>query len=108
MEGAWALCQLTGNAHYQEAFRPLIGNVVFAQYNNLEDVLSKITEKTCAIMFETVQVRGGFTPVKPDLFKRYARFAMKKIFCSFWMRYSAAWDALERCLLTSTMIFFRM
>ena len=54
---------VTGNAHYREAFQPGIGNIVFAEYNNLEDVKSKITDKTCAILFETVQGEGGIYPV---------------------------------------------
>lgn len=57
---------VTGNAHYQEAFQPLIGGVVFAEYNNLESVRSKITDKTCAIMMETVQGEGGIYPATEE------------------------------------------
>ena len=69
---------VTGNAHYQEAFRPLIGNVVFAQYNNLEDVLSKITEKTCAIMFETVQGEGGIYPGEAGFIQKIRQICDEK------------------------------
>ncbi|MBD5087784.1 MAG: aspartate aminotransferase family protein [Clostridiales bacterium] len=57
---------VTGNAHYQEAFKPLIGGVVFAEYNNLESVRSKITDKTCAIIMETVQGEGGIHPATDE------------------------------------------
>lgn len=57
---------VTGNAHYQEAFKPLIGGVVFAEYNNLESVRSKITDKTCAIIMETVQGEGGIHPATEE------------------------------------------
>ena len=57
---------VTGNPHYQEAFKPLIDKVVFAEYNNLEDVASKITDKTCAIIMETVQGEGGIYPAERE------------------------------------------
>lgn len=57
---------VTGNPHYQEAFQPLIGGVVFAEYNNLESVKDAITDKTCAIIMETVQGEGGIYPAKKD------------------------------------------
>lgn len=53
---------VTGNPHYREAFEPLIGNVKFADMNDLESVKAQITDKTCAIMFETVQGEGGIYP----------------------------------------------
>ena len=59
---------VTGNAHYREAFQPGIGNIVFAEYNNLEDVKSKITDKTCAILFETVQGEGGIYPGRKRIY----------------------------------------
>ena len=51
-----------GNPHYREAFEPLIGNIKFADMNDLESVKAQITDKTCAIMFETVQGEGGIYP----------------------------------------------
>lgn len=53
---------VTGNPHYREAFEPLIGNIKFADMNDLESVKAQITDKTCAIMFETVQGEGGIYP----------------------------------------------
>lgn len=53
---------VTGTKKYREAFEPLIGGTVFAEYNNLEDVKSKISEKTAAIILETVQGEGGLYP----------------------------------------------
>lgn len=57
---------VTGNPHYQEAFKPLIGGVVFADYNDLDSVKAKITDKTCAIIMETVQGEGGIYPAIPE------------------------------------------
>ena len=56
---------VTGNAHYQEPFEPLIGGVRFADFNDLDSVKAQVTEKTCAIILETVQGEGGIYPADP-------------------------------------------
>lgn len=53
---------VTGNAHYREPFEPLMGGVRFADFNDLDSVKAQITEKTCAIIMETVQGEGGIYP----------------------------------------------
>lgn len=53
---------VTGNPHYQEAFRPLMGGVEFADFNDYDSVLSKVNDRTCAILMETVQGEGGIYP----------------------------------------------
>ncbi len=53
---------VTGNSHYQEPFKPLMGGVKFAQFNNIESVRAQITDRTCAIIMETVQGEGGIYP----------------------------------------------
>lgn len=57
---------VTGNAAYQEAFKPLIGGVKFAEFNNLESVKAQITDKTCAIILEPVQGEGGIYPAQQE------------------------------------------
>lgn len=57
---------VTGNAHYQEAFKPLMNGVKFAEFNNLESVKALVNEKTCAILLETVQGEGGIYPADPE------------------------------------------
>lgn len=57
---------VTGNKHYQEAFGPMLPGVRFARYNDLESVRELVNEKTCAIIFETVQGEGGIYPAKPE------------------------------------------
>lgn len=56
---------VTGNAHYQEPFAPLMPGVKFAEYNNLESVKELVTDKTCAVIMETVQGEGGIYPAEP-------------------------------------------
>ena len=61
---------VTGNAHYREAFEPLIGGVKFAQFNDFESVMAQVTDKTCAIIMETVQGEGGIYPADPKFIKQ--------------------------------------
>ena len=56
---------VTGNTHYQEPFKPLIGGIRFARFNDLDSVKAQITEKTCAVILETVQGEGGIYPADP-------------------------------------------
>ncbi len=53
---------VTGNPHYREAFEPMIGNIRFADLNDFDSVMAQVTDKTCAILFETVQGEGGIYP----------------------------------------------
>lgn len=57
---------VTGNKHYQEPFEPLLPGVKFADFNDLESVKALINEKTCAIIFETVQGEGGIYPATKE------------------------------------------
>ncbi len=60
---------VTGNRHYQEPFEPLIPGIRFAKFNDLESVKALINEKTCAILFETVQGEGGIYPATEEFMK---------------------------------------
>ena len=60
---------VTGNPKYQEAFKPMIGHVKFADFNNLESVKALVNEKTCAIIMETIQGEGGIYPVTEEFLK---------------------------------------
>ncbi len=57
---------VTGNAHYQEPFEPLLPGIHFAEFNNLDSVAKFINEKTCAIIMETVQGEGGIYPATQE------------------------------------------
>lgn len=60
---------VTGTAHYREPFEPLIGGVRFAEFNDLESVKEQITDKTCAVLTETVQGEGGIYPADKEFLK---------------------------------------
>ena len=57
---------VTGNAHYQDPFKPLVSGIKFAEFNNLDSVLAQVTDKTCAIIMETVQGEGGIYPATQE------------------------------------------
>lgn len=57
---------VTGNAHYREPFAPLMGGVRFADFNDLGSVKSQITDKTCAVILETVQGESGIYPASQE------------------------------------------
>jgi acetylornithine/N-succinyldiaminopimelate aminotransferase len=57
---------VTGNPHYQEAFKPLIGGIKFADFNDLESVKALVNEKTCAIILEPIQGEGGIYPATQE------------------------------------------
>ena len=61
---------VTGNPKYREAFEPGIGQIRFAQLNDFDSVLSCATDKTCAILLETVQGEGGLYPAEEDFLRK--------------------------------------
>ncbi|MDE7199473.1 MAG: aspartate aminotransferase family protein [Lachnospiraceae bacterium] len=61
---------VTGNPHYREAFEPMIGNIRFADLNDFDSVMAQVTDKTCAIMFETVQGEGGIYPATQEFMEK--------------------------------------
>lgn len=69
---------VTGNPHYQEPFKPLIGGIRFAQFNDLESVKAQFTEKTCAIIMETVQGEGGIYPAEQEFLQGVRKLCDEK------------------------------
>lgn len=60
---------VTGTPKYREAFEPMIGNIRFADYNDLDSVKALITDKTCAVIMETIQGEGGIYPADEAFIK---------------------------------------
>lgn len=61
---------VTGNPNYREAFQPMIGNIRFANLNDFESVKAQATDKTCAVLFETVQGEGGIYPATEQFMRQ--------------------------------------
>ncbi len=69
---------VTGNPHYREAFEPMIGNIKFADLNDFDSVLANVTDKTCAIILETVQGEGGIFPATKEFLTKVRELCDEK------------------------------
>jgi acetylornithine/N-succinyldiaminopimelate aminotransferase len=56
----------TAQPKYHEGLGPLVAGFVYAPYNDLEAVRSKIDPETCAILVEPILGEGGVRPASPE------------------------------------------
>ncbi len=56
----------TATEKYRVPFEPLMGDVAFAQFNNLDSARQTISSRTCAVIVEPIQGEGGVTPAAPE------------------------------------------
>ncbi len=54
----------TGQTKYQKGFEPLIPDIDYAEFNNLESVKSLTDKNTCAVIVEPIQGEGGLIPAE--------------------------------------------
>lgn len=73
--------KLTGNAHYQTAFGPLMEGVKYATLNDLESVQSLLTDRTSAIIVEPVQGEGGVNPCTKEFLQGLRKICDEKDIC---------------------------
>lgn len=69
---------VTGNPRYREAFEPLVGNIRFADMNDFDSVREQVTDKTCAVLFETVQGEGGIYPAEKEFLEQVKRLCEER------------------------------
>ena len=50
----------------QKGYKPMLPGFTYAEFNNLEDFKSQVTENTIAIMLEPIQGEGGVNPATPE------------------------------------------
>ena len=60
----------TGQPKYHKGFEPLPGGFDYVHYNDIDELAEKISDKTCAVMLETIQGEGGVYPPKNDYLKK--------------------------------------
>lgn len=60
---------VTGTEAYRKPFGTMIDGVSFATFNDIESVKSLVTDKTCAIIMETIQGEGGINVANPSFIK---------------------------------------
>ena len=60
----------TGQPHYHEGFEPLPQGFDYVHFNDADELAEKISDKTCAVMLETIQGEGGVYPPKDYYLKK--------------------------------------
>ena len=60
----------TGQLKYHKGFEPLPGGFDYVHYNDIDELESLMSDKTCAVMLETIQGEGGIYPPRGDYLKR--------------------------------------
>ena len=56
----------TPNPKYQAPFAPMIPGFKYGNYNNIEEIQSLVTEKTCGVIVEPIQGEGGINMATPE------------------------------------------
>ncbi len=54
---------------YREPFAPVMPDVEFVRFNDVDDLHAKFTDEVCAICIEPIQGEGGIHPVSPEFFR---------------------------------------
>ncbi len=73
-----AMMAATGQAHYQDNWRPLMPGFVNVDYNDVEAIKNATTDNTCAVMLEPVQGEGGVNVPDPDYFAQVRAWCDEK------------------------------
>lgn len=58
----------TSKAKYREPFAPVLPNVEFVRFNDVEDLKAKFSNEVCAVMVEAIQGEGGVCPITQEFF----------------------------------------
>lgn len=73
-----ATLSATGQDVFHQYFFPFVDGFKYAPVNDIEALNELITDKTCAIMIETVQGEGGVNPLAPDYIKYIDEICKKR------------------------------
>jgi acetylornithine/N-succinyldiaminopimelate aminotransferase len=70
-----ATLSATGQDVFHQYFDPFLDGFVYARANDKEDLLSKISKKTCAIMIEIIQGEGGILEIEDSYIETILKVA---------------------------------
>lgn len=68
----------TGQDNFHQYFFPFTGGFVFAEADNMDDLLDKIDDTTCAVMLECIQGEGGVVPLNPSYLREVRNLCDEK------------------------------
>lgn len=71
----------TGQPHYHEGFGPLPGGFSYVDYGDSGALEKKMSEKTCAVMLETIQGEGGVHVPPPGYLEKARELCNKYDAC---------------------------
>jgi predicted acetylornithine/succinylornithine family transaminase len=61
---------LTPKEKYQKGYEPLLANISYIRFNNIEDLRNKIDTDTAAVFIELIQGEGGIVPASDEFVKK--------------------------------------
>lgn len=65
---------VTPRDKYQKPFKPLMGDVVVAEFNSVESAQAAISSRTAAVIVEPVQGEGGVNPATPEFLQALRQY----------------------------------
>lgn len=68
---------VTGQPKYQKPFEPLMKNVTDCNFNDVEDLKAKVSEKTAAIILEPIQGESGLESATPEFMEAIKELSEK-------------------------------
>jgi acetylornithine/N-succinyldiaminopimelate aminotransferase len=68
----------TGQDNYHKYFDPFVEGFAYAKANDMADLKSKISDRTCAVMAELVQGEGGVNKLDGDYVKALSALCKEK------------------------------
>ncbi len=72
-----ATVTLTGQAKYQNGFGPMMNDILYAEFNNIDSIKNLIDENVCAIFIEPVQGEGGLLPADKAFMKELKKLCTR-------------------------------
>ena len=68
---------VTGNEKYRKDFYPLMADVYFADFNNIDSVKKLMDDSVCAVVLETIQGEGGIYTADYEFLKQVRQLCDK-------------------------------
>jgi len=69
---------VTGGEKYRKPFTPLLWNVAFIEYNNIQALENEIDDNTAAFIVEPIQGEGGIYPPSESYLQQVRKICTKK------------------------------
>lgn len=73
-----ATISATGQDNFHTYFDPFLEGFVFAEASNFEDLLSKVSKKTCGVMLELIQGEGGVIALDKEYVQKVQKLCLDR------------------------------